>query len=53
MSVVRPSIIRGQSMDELETLKRKLKAREGRKGYAENVEAIKRRIAELEGQNGG
>jgi hypothetical protein len=33
---------------ELDVLKRKLAAREGRAGYKDNVEAIKRRIAELE-----
>lgn len=38
-------------MDELETLKRKLAAREGRPGLTANVEAIKRRIAELEAQS--
>lgn len=37
-------------MSELEELKRKLKAREGKAGYAENVREIKERIAELEGK---
>jgi len=37
-------------MDELESLKRRLAAREGKSGYKDNVEAIKRRIAELEAQ---
>ena len=38
-------------MSELEGLKRKLAAREGKAGYAANVEALKARIAELEAQN--
>lgn len=38
-------------MDELVILRRKLAAREGKPGYAANVEAIKARIAELEAQN--
>ncbi len=37
-------------MTELEDLKAKLKAREGKPGFAENVEEIKRRIEELEQQ---
>lgn len=36
-------------MTELELLKAKLKAREGKPGFSANVEAIKARIAELEG----
>lgn len=40
-------------MTELEDLRRKLAAREGRSGYRANVEALKQRIAELETQNGG
>lgn len=35
-------------MTELEELKAMLKAREGVAGYKANVEAIKKRIAELE-----
>lgn len=35
-------------MTELEELKAKLAAREGQPGFAENVEAIKARIKELE-----
>jgi hypothetical protein len=38
-------------MSELEALKRKLAAREGKAGFTANVEAIKQRIAELESQN--
>lgn len=34
---------------ELERLRGILRAREGRPGYADNVKAIKARIAELEG----
>lgn len=37
-------------MTELEDLKRKLAAREGKPGYRANVEALKQRIAELEAQ---
>lgn len=36
---------------EIALLREKLAAREGRPGFAENVREIKRRIAELEGQN--
>lgn len=36
--------------EELRELRVKLAAREGRKGFAENVKAIKARIAELEAQ---
>ena len=36
---------------ELEQLRTKLKAREGKPGSAENVEDIKRRIRELENAN--
>lgn len=36
-------------MTELEQLKAKLAAREGRPGFKQNVEALKKRIAELEG----
>lgn len=43
--------------DELTSLKEKLRAREGRPGYADNVEMIRARIAErekaLEQANGG
>lgn len=39
-------------MTQLEDLKRKLAAREGKAGFAENVKLIKARIAELESQNG-
>lgn len=35
-------------MTELETLKRKLKAREGLGGYEENCADLRKRIAELE-----
>jgi hypothetical protein len=35
-------------MDDLETLKRKLEAREGKPGFKANTEALKQRIAELE-----
>lgn len=35
--------------EELAALKAKLKARENRPGYADNIEAIKARIAKLEG----
>jgi hypothetical protein len=38
-------------MTELETLKRKLKARERTAGYEANCEAIRKRIAELETKN--
>lgn len=34
--------------EELEALKAKLQAREGKPGFAANVEALKARIAELE-----
>lgn len=37
-------------MDEIADLKRKLASREGKPGYAANVEELKRRIAELEAQ---
>ena len=37
-------------MTELEDLKRKLAAREGKPGYRANAEALKQRIAELEAQ---
>lgn len=37
-------------MADLEDLKRKLAAREGKPGYRANVEALKQRIAELEAQ---
>lgn len=40
-------------MDELETLRRKLAARKGKPGFTANVEAIERRIAELEALNAG
>ncbi len=36
-------------MTELEDLKAKLKMRDGKPGFADNVAAIKARIAELEG----
>jgi len=36
-------------MTELQELKAKLKAREGKPGFADNVAEIKARIAELEG----
>jgi len=36
--------------EELEALKAKLKAREGKGGFAQNIEHLKQRIAELEGQ---
>ena len=36
---------------ELAALKAKLKAREGRPGFAQNVADLKARIAELEGQS--
>jgi hypothetical protein len=39
--------------EELEQRRRELAAREGRPGYKANVEALKRRIAELEAENGG
>lgn len=39
-------------MTELEDLETKLAASEGQPGYAQRVEAIKRRIAELEKPNG-
>jgi len=38
--------------EELVSLKAKLKAREGKPGYALNVIALKARIAELEAQSG-
>ncbi len=38
-------------MTELEELREKLKAREGKPGMAENVKALKARIAELEAQS--
>jgi hypothetical protein len=38
--------------DELAALKAKLATREGRPGFANNVKAIKARIAELEASNG-
>lgn len=37
-------------MTELEELRRKLKAREGKYGFKENCEELRRRIAELEAQ---
>jgi hypothetical protein len=37
-------------MTELEMLKRKLAAREGKYGFAENAALIKARIAELEAE---
>lgn len=37
-------------MSELEQLKAKLAAREGKPGFEANVEELKRRIAELEGK---
>lgn len=37
---------------ELADLKAKLKARQGRPGYAANVKALEERIAEMETQNG-
>jgi hypothetical protein len=37
-------------MDDLETLKRKLSAREGKPGFKANVEELKKRIAELEAE---
>jgi hypothetical protein len=37
-------------MSEIEDLKRKLAAREGKAGYGPTVEAMKKRIAELEAQ---
>jgi len=37
---------------ELDALKAKLRAREGRPGFAENVEQLKARIAELERAGG-
>lgn len=37
---------------ELAALKAKLRAREGKPGFAENVEQLKARIAELERANG-
>ncbi len=39
-------------MSELETLKAKLVASEGRPGYEQRVEAIKARIAEIEAEEG-
>lgn len=39
--------------EEIEDLKRKLKAREGQYGYTDTVKAIKQRIAELEAQTNG
>lgn len=38
-------------MEELADLKAKLKAREGKPGLADNVAALKARIAELEAAN--
>lgn len=38
--------------EELTALKAKLRMREGRPGYADNVKAIKARIAELENADG-
>lgn len=38
--------------EELADLKAKLRARQGRPGYAANVKALEQRIAELEGQDG-
>lgn len=38
--------------EELETLKRKLAARENKPGMTANVEALRARIAELEAANG-
>lgn len=40
-------------MTELETLKRKLAARENKPGFKANVEALKKRIAELESEANG
>lgn len=37
---------------EIADLKAKLRARKGKPGFKANVDAIKARIAELEGQNG-
>lgn len=37
---------------EIADLKAKLRVREGKSGFKANVDAIKARIAELEGQNG-
>lgn len=38
--------------DDLETLRRKLAAREDRPGFKANAEALRQRIAELEAANG-
>lgn len=37
---------------ELDTLKAKLAARDGRPGFEDNVKELRKRIAELEGTNG-
>lgn len=38
--------------EELAALKAKMKAREGKPGFKTNVEALRKRIAELEGSDG-
>jgi hypothetical protein len=40
------------TVDELANLKAKLKAREGKPGFKQNVEHLKARIAELEAARG-
>ena len=39
-------------MTEIEDLKRKIKAREGQRGYDENVKHLKRKLEEMEAANG-